>query len=92
MAGLLIVGCSTHSSAGNAQVQHIDALSLNPLEKKVRFAVIGDYGTGSKAEAEVASMVAGWKPDFIITAGDNNYPLGAASTIDVHIGLKSKQF
>jgi len=52
----------------------------------LRFAVIGDYGSDSKAERRVAGLVDGWNPDFVITAGDNNYPRGAASTIDVKIG------
>ncbi len=52
----------------------------------VRFAVIGDYGTGSKKAGEVAKLVQGWQPDFIITTGDNNYEDGAASTIDRNIG------
>jgi hypothetical protein len=51
-----------------------------------RFAVIGDYGDGSADEARVAALVASWNPDFVITTGDNNYPDGAASTIDDHIG------
>ncbi len=50
------------------------------------FAVIGDYGEGGQAEADVAGLVHSWNPDFVITVGDNNYPLGAASTIDAHIG------
>lgn len=53
---------------------------------RTRFVVLGDYGTASVAEARVASMVHDWQPDFIITAGDNNYPVGAAETIDVNIG------
>jgi hypothetical protein len=52
----------------------------------VRFAVIGDYGSGSRHAAAVAEMVRGWNPDFIITTGDNNYPTGAAETIDRSIG------
>jgi len=52
----------------------------------VRFAVIGDYGTGSKKAGEVAELVMGWQPDFIITTGDNNYEDGAATTIDRNIG------
>ncbi len=51
-----------------------------------QFAVIGDYGIDSPEEASVASMVKGWKPDFIITTGDNNYQLGEAYTIDANIG------
>jgi len=39
----------------------------------VRFAVIGDYGSGSQGEADIANLIAGWKPDFILTTGDNRY-------------------
>jgi tartrate-resistant acid phosphatase type 5 len=52
----------------------------------LRFAVIGDFGEGGQAEADVASLVHGWNPDIVITVGDNNYPSGAADTIDAHIG------
>ncbi|MFC2026060.1 metallophosphoesterase family protein [Chloroflexota bacterium] len=52
----------------------------------VRFAVIGDYGEGSQAEQDVADLVKSWNPDLIITTGDNNYPDGAAETIDDRIG------
>jgi tartrate-resistant acid phosphatase type 5 len=37
------------------------------------FAIIGDYGSGSTNEADVASIVYGWQPEFIITTGDNRY-------------------
>ena len=52
----------------------------------VKVAVIGDYGLAGQAEADVAALILGWNPDFIITTGDNNYPDGEASTIDVNIG------
>src|SRR4051812_43971265 len=52
----------------------------------LRFAVIGDFGSVSKSEQAVADMVKGWQPDFIVTVGDNNYPLGLAETIDDNIG------
>ena len=55
-------------------------------EKPLRFAVVGDYGDGSTHEAAVAKLVAGWSPEFVLALGDNNYPAGAASTIDGHIG------
>jgi tartrate-resistant acid phosphatase type 5 len=51
-----------------------------------RFAVIGDFGEGNQAEADVAGLVHGWNPDIIITVGDNNYPIGAADMIDAHVG------
>ena len=34
----------------------------------------------------MANLVKSWQPDFIITVGDNNYPVGAAETIDQNIG------
>ncbi len=34
----------------------------------------------------MASLVKGWQPDLVLTLGDNNYPRGAASTIDENIG------
>ncbi|MBL8148100.1 MAG: metallophosphoesterase [Anaerolineae bacterium] len=55
-------------------------------EVSTRFAVIGDYGDASQPEADVAALVASWSPDFVVTAGDNNYPLGEARTIDANIG------
>lgn len=58
----------------------------------VRFAVVGDYGAAGPAEARVAALVKGWKPDFILTAGDNNYPSGSAETIDANIGQYFRQF
>lgn len=53
---------------------------------KIVFAVIGDYGDSSQAELDVANLVKGWNPDFIVTLGDNNYPNGAPDTIDENIG------
>ena len=52
----------------------------------VRIAVIGDFGTNSKGAASVAALVHGLHPDFIVTVGDNNYPVGSAETIDTYIG------
>jgi tartrate-resistant acid phosphatase type 5 len=60
--------------------------SLPPEPPKTRFAVIGDYGMDNSAEADVAALIQGWQPDLIITTGDNNYPSGAADTIDANIG------
>lgn len=51
-----------------------------------RFAVIGDYGSDDNNELAVARMVQSWKPDFILTVGDNNYEIGASETIDKNIG------
>jgi len=58
----------------------------------IRFAVIGDYGSDSQPEADVANLVKSWNPSFVITVGDNNYPNGAASTIDANIGKYYYEF
>ncbi|HEX6291247.1 MAG TPA: metallophosphoesterase [Herpetosiphonaceae bacterium] len=60
--------------------------------RTTRFAVIGDYGTGSPGEQAVAALVKGWQPDFIATTGDNNYPSGEAATIDANIGAYYHEF
>lgn len=51
-----------------------------------RFATIGDYGWVGQPQADVSAMIRGWRPDFIITLGDNNYDYGAQNTIDPNIG------
>lgn len=58
----------------------------------IHFAAIGDYGTGTAVEHTVATMVKNWQPDFIITMGDNNYPSGAAATIDQNIGQDYSEY
>src|SRR4051794_26862144 len=57
------------------------------VTRTTRFVAIGDYGYAGPAEQAVADLVKAWQPEFIVTLGDNNYPLGAAETIDVNIGL-----
>lgn len=58
-----------------------------------RFAMIGDYGAvWSDVPSDTAELVHSWQPDFIITVGDNNYPIGAASTIDLNIGRPYHEF
>ena len=51
-----------------------------------RIAVIGDYGMNNGPEADVADLVASWAPDVVVTTGDNNYPDGAAETLDANVG------
>jgi hypothetical protein len=46
------------------------------------FAVVGDFGSGSSNEAAVASIIESWRPDFVLTVGDNAYPLGSAGLLD----------
>ncbi|UCD99859.1 MAG: metallophosphoesterase [Chloroflexota bacterium] len=63
-----------------------------PGPQPLRFAVIGDYGSGDRMEGDVAALVRSWQPDLVITTGDNNYPDGTAETIDENIGQFYHQF
>jgi hypothetical protein len=72
-------------SAANKPRSSVAQVALGEAGE-VRFAVIGDFGTGSANERRVANLVKSWQPDFITTVGDNNYPSGAADTIDKNIG------
>ncbi len=59
--------------------------TITPIAS-LRFAVIGDFGSGDNHEKSVADLVNSWHPDFIVTTGDNNYPSGSEDTIDENIG------
>ncbi|HSZ55213.1 MAG TPA: hypothetical protein VK797_06100, partial [Tepidisphaeraceae bacterium] len=68
-----------------------------PLEARfllTRLAVIGDYSSNTPGQpiADVASLIAGWSPDAVVTDSDNNYPNGAASTIDANVGQWFHQY
>lgn len=58
----------------------------------VTLAVIGDFGDVGQPEADVANLVHSWNVDYVLTTGDNNYPSGAASTIDANIGQYYQQY
>src|SRR6185369_11708098 len=57
-----------------------------------RSASIGDYGWNNDGEADAAAMMRTWKPQFISTVGDNNYPHGSSSTIDDNVGQYFQDF
>ena len=46
------------------------------------FAVVGDFGSGTRNETAVASLIESWHPDFVLTVGDNAYPSGARRLLD----------
>jgi hypothetical protein len=52
----------------------------------LRVGILGDYGTTRAESFAVASLVRTVAPALLITLGDNNYPDGAAATIDANIG------
>jgi tartrate-resistant acid phosphatase type 5 len=65
---------------------------MPPRLSETRFAVIGDYGYAGPNEQQVAELIYDFRPDFVITTGDNNYPDGAAATIDENIGQYFHEF
>ena len=74
---LLMVWHPWHAHAHSSPAPH------PPTSNQVRFAVIGDFGSGSAYEKAVAEEIMRWRPDFIITAGDNRY---GRTTYDQVIG------
>lgn len=64
----------------------ISPTAIPTLADSVRFAVIGDYGLAGHEEQAVAELIESWQVDFIVTTGDNNYPVGSADTIERNIG------
>jgi hypothetical protein len=76
----LVLLASTSAAQSLAAGKH----ALPPVP--ARFVAVGDYGTTSAGSFAVAALVHALEPRFVITLGDNNYPNGAASTIDQNIG------
>jgi tartrate-resistant acid phosphatase type 5 len=58
----------------------------------ITFAAIGDFGSDYVSTKQVAGLVRSWRPDFVLTLGDNNYPSGSAATIDRNIGQFYHEF
>ena len=79
-------GCDDDDGPGQDAGGAADMAAAQAPVPLARFAVIGDYGVDTPDEMDVAKLVKGWHPDYIVTVGDNNYPSGAANTIDANIG------
>jgi Calcineurin-like phosphoesterase len=58
--------------------------SPNPA-RPVRFAAFADYGDGGDQAWAVMRGVAAWRPDFVLTAGDNSYLSAAGPLLDRNI-------
>jgi hypothetical protein len=59
---------------------------------QVTFACVGDYGSAGPMAADIARLVKSWRPAFILTVGDNNYPSGTAATLDDNVGRYYHEF
>lgn len=77
---LAILSCSLMATASASQ------MLPKQLPGDLVFGAIGDYGMDTKYEAHVAQQLQQQHPAFIITMGDNNYPIGCWETIDKNIG------
>jgi hypothetical protein len=106
--GALLVeasACAITFTFINRSNELIDSYTQQPATpcNTARFAVIGDYGAAANStdyfnsEKAVADLVKSWRPDFIVTTGDNNYGTrppqgttpdtrGSAQYIDYNIG------
>ena len=95
---LLLMGWATAVSTSPSETIPTTAIPIAPTitpfppGSTIQFAIIGDYGHNSASEAAVATLVASWKPDFVIATGDSNYNDGEASTIDANIGQYYSDF
>jgi hypothetical protein len=76
------------------KIYHLDTVQAGPesCTGTVTLAVLGDYGDAGQAEEDVANLVHSWNVDYVLTVGDNNYPGGAASTIDKNVGQYYQQY
>lgn len=64
----------------------IERLEPRLFLSTTRFAVIGDFGSGSADESKVAHRVASWHPGFVLTVGDNNYLPVSSTAYDTAVG------
>lgn len=70
----------------------VERLERRQMLATLRVAAIGDYGDAGFNAEVVAEMVRSWRPDAVLTLGDNNYELGGADTIDQNIGQFYHEF
>lgn len=83
MTTLALGGC--HAAAPAEPAAELQIRVERPGDS-VGLAIVGDFGKAGAAASDVAALVHGWTPELIVTAGDNNYDDGAASTIDENVG------
>jgi 3',5'-cyclic AMP phosphodiesterase CpdA len=67
-------------------IQDPSETAMNVDADSILFAVIGDYGLSGEGERTVANMVKSWRPEFIVTTGDNNYGPEDLEGYSYHIG------
>lgn len=83
LATVLSAGCQPAATAGPAQVQTTPresaplALTLPNKPDSLKFAVLGDFGNGSRAQYQLGDQMKrvhdAFKYEFVVTVGDNLY-------------------
>jgi predicted MPP superfamily phosphohydrolase len=74
--------------AAGALIKPVSIFGAEPAQNKIRFAVIGDWGTGDSDSSGVAGQMLNTHQrsplDLVIAAGDNIYPDGDGRHFDKH--------
>ena len=88
LSGLIFLGACQYIGRVPVSYGLLDppGISVEVEADTILFAVIGDYGWMGEDTEEVADLVKGWDPDFILTTGDNNYQYGEYATLHQNIG------
>lgn len=76
----------TESTLRHEPTTCAQSMPAHATADSVCLAIIGDYGIHRGGARAVSRMVHAWKPDFVITTGDNNYPAGRREQMDRNIG------
>jgi predicted phosphodiesterase len=75
----------TASVDGTAHASGSFTTPPRTLDRPVRFAVLGDYGSGNDNEWAVGRVLAAQRPEFVVSAGDNSYLVAAEVLLDRNI-------
>jgi 3',5'-cyclic AMP phosphodiesterase CpdA len=74
--------------AAGTLINPVSIFATEPAQNKVRFAVLGDWGTGDDDARGIASQMCSTHRrtpfDFVIAAGDNIYPDGDGRRFNTH--------
>lgn len=62
--------CETQSQLLGKSISKLQIRNKNTI---IRFGAIADFGKSNVCEMAVAELVKKFNPDFVVTAGDNNY-------------------
>jgi len=76
-----IDGARDNARTGDLTASIVSDFRASVIEAPLTFAAIGDFGSGTQGETDVANLVSTLTPDLVITAGDNRY--GSTTMEDV---------